>query len=459
MPGLGDVIGEGSTARQLFEWQVLGAVVSIFFAPYLQQVTSDVWTRHPVMPLSAAEVAAALNRAFMTEDDAAKEAAKGGIDAARLKVLQDLAGDAPSPTDLVTALRRKIIDRHGTGADSTSFDQGIREGNLHDKWTSVVAQLAVQWPTPLTAVDATLKGQVTPEQGKALYEQFGGDPQWFPLLHDTAGSAPTPLEAVDMALRGIIPWTGRGPDVTSYEQAFLEGPWRDKWQPAYEKAALYHPTVSESLELYKYGKQPLDVTTRQLTERGLTADQAAAWIGVADATSITDYRGLTESAVLGMLAVGYITDAQARTMLEGLHKGAAAIDTLIAYAHIQKTITSLSRAVDRIGTLYQDRKITQDTARQSLLSLHIPPAAIGGIIEDWAAVAAVNVKTLTESQVTDAVKYGIISTGEALTELENIGYTPRDAWILLSVKAKQPLPGEPPGGPAAPIGTVTPGTT
>jgi hypothetical protein len=43
--------------------------------------------------------------------------------------------------------------------------------------------------------------------------------------------------------------------------------------------------------------------------------------------------------------------------------------------------------------------------------------------------------------------------------LEAIGYTPYDAWVVLSNKVKQPLPGKPPRDVAAPAGAVIPGVT
>jgi len=459
MATLGDLLGPGSAAGQMFVWSIAQQVVTALYTPYLQQLSNQVLAKTPVVPLSAADAAAAANRAFLDRDKAAAAAAASGVSAADFTVMQNLAGDAPSPTDLVTALRRGVIPRHGTGAGSVSFAQGIAEGNLLDKWTDVVAALSEEWPTPLTAVNATLKGQVDPGKGKELYQQFGGDPQWFQLLWDTAGSAPTPVEAVAMALRGIIGWQGSGPDATTYQQAFLEGPWRDKWQPAFQKAALWWPTVAEALELYKGGQQTEQETAVMLAQRGLTADQAAAWVGYADLTNIDAYRGLTESAILDMVVVGYVTDAQAKQMLAAIHKGTKAQEALIAYAHIRREVNSLNRAVRRIETLFADRKITADTAKNSLISLHIPPAQVNGIIDDWSAVAAVNVKTLTESQIADAFNYQVMGQGEAMQELENIGYTPYDAWVILSVKAKQKLPGEPARGPAAPPGTVTPGTT
>lgn len=459
MSGLSDVLGAGEAAKQLFVWAVLSQVVGDLMAPYFTALASKVNSDHPVVPLSPADAAHAVVRSYMDQVGGEQTAAKSGIDAGTFAVMRDLAGDAPSPEQLVEALRRGIITRDGSGAASTSFVQGIRETNLLDKWTDVVAALATQWPTPAVAADAALKGQVSVEEGRALYHKFGGDPQWYDLVFNSAGAAPTPLEAVEMAMRGIIPWDGTGAGVVSYHQAFLEGPWRDKWLDAYRKAAYYYPTASEASEFLKYGVIDKRAAADMLARRGLTGADAQAFIDYAEVNALNDYRGLSEQAVLDMVAAGYTSDADARTMLAALHRGPAAIDQLLKFAGLQRQITALNRAVTRIGTLYMARKIETTTAKQALLSLHLPSAQIDPIVADWDAVAGVNVKVLTEAQIADAWAYNIMTQGEAMQELENIGYTPFDAWALLSNKNKGALPGKPARGPGPPLGTVVPGTT
>lgn len=459
MAGFGDVFGKESAAYQLFVWSIASQVIQALAAPAFTDLQTAVNAAHPVMPLSAAEAATAANRAFMAIDAAAAEAAKQGIDADRFAVLRHLAGTAPAPEELAAALRRGVIPADGTGAGAVTFAQGIAEGNLLDKWGPVIQALAKQWPTPADILRATLQGQETIEQGRADYERVGGDPEWFQLMFDAEGSAPTPLEASEMAERGIIPWDGTGPQAVSFAQAFLEGPWRDKWQDAYRQLARYYPTASEVVELYRWGQLDVPAATSMLTQRGLDAQQAAWWIAYADANAIDDYRGLTEQAILAMLSISYISDDQARTMLAAIHKGPAAIDQLIAYGHIQRAIQSVNQAVSRVGNLYQARKITAATATDALTRLGVGAVAIPDIIADWDAVASINVRTLTEAQVVDAWDKLVLDDSEALQELQNIGYTPFDAWVLLSTKAGAPLPGRPEQGPGAALGAVAPGTT
>lgn len=459
MSGLEDVLGAGDAAKQLFLWAVLNQVVTTLMGPYFEALQNKVQAATPVVPMSPADAAHAVVRSYMDDADGQAAAAQSGVSASVFEILKDLAGTAPSPEQLTEALRRGTIDRSGAGAASTSFEQGIKETNLLDKWQDVVAGLAQQWPSPADALRAALQGQVPEDQGQALYEKWGGDPQWYQIMFDSEGSAPTPVEAGEMALRGIIPWDGTGPQAVSYQQAFLEGPWRNKWADPFRQLASYWLTPSEIIEFYRYAVIDQPTAAAMLAGRGVAASDAALYLAYADANAIDDYRGLTEQAVLAMVSAGYTTDAQAKVMLKALHKGDAAIDQLITYAGLQRQITALGNAVDRIGNLYQGRKIDAATATQALNNLHLPAESVAPLIADWDAVASVNVKTLTETQIVDAAAAAIITVDEAMTELGSIGYTPFDSWLLLSIKAKAPLPGKPAQGPGPPLGAPKVSTT
>jgi hypothetical protein len=454
-----DTFGPGSTAYQLFVWSVVNQVLNALLSPAFTELATEVNARAPVVPLSPADAAHGVVRNYMADADGQAEAARAGIDATRFAVLRDLAGVAPGPQQLAEALRRAVIPETGSGAASISFEQGIRETDLLDKWTPVIKALAMLWPSPADVIDATVKGQIPAAEAQATYERVGGDPQWFRLLVNTNGNPPSPTELLELAARQVIPWHGTGPDATTFQQGIFEGRTKDKWEPAYEALFTYFPTVGEVVELYKWGQLDVPAATSFMTRRGLTPDQAKWWIDYGNANAINDYRGLTEQAILAMLSLSFITDDKARTMLQALHRGPAAIDELISYAHIQRTIQSVNQAISRVGTLYQSRKITTQAATTALTTLRVDPAAIPEIIADWDAVANINVKVLTEAQIVDAWALSIMDEGTAIQELGNIGYTPYDAWVLLSIKNKGPLENQPAQGPGAPLGAVTPGTT
>lgn len=459
MASFGDVFGEGSTAYQMFVWGILNQVLQNLASPGFTELAATVNQAAPVQPLSAADAATAANRSFLDVDSATVEAARNGINAARFQTLRQLAGNAPAPEELATALRRGIIPADGSGPAETSFQQGIAEGNLLDKWGPVIQALAKAIPSPADVVDAIVRNQVTAADGQSLYETVGGDPQYLQLLVDTNGRPPAPGQLVELAQRGIIGWDGTGADATTYQQGIYEGDTKDKWEPVIRHLADYYSTASEALELYRWGQQSLEQTTQLLTQRGMTAEQAAAWIGYADANAVNDYRGLTEQSVLVMVTASYLSDEQATDILQSLHRGPAAIKQLLAFAHMQRQLRAVDAGITKTGALYRSRKITQSAARDVLNQLGVQATAIPEILADWDAVAGVNVKTLTESQIADAFEYAIMEPAEAMQELVNIGYTPYDAWVVLSVKNKAPLPDKPAAGPPAALGPVAQGTT
>lgn len=554
MSGLGDLLGKGGVAEQLVVWGVMNQALGAALAPYISQLTQDVNARTPVNPLSPADAASAVVRnflessqgtdtarksgvsledfdtlvalaadapgpeqlavallrglipesgkgvsavsfeqgiaegrlgdkwasvikalsaavlsapdaasavvrGFLSEADGQAEAAKSGVSASVFRTLVELSGDAPGPQQLAEALRRGAIPESGGGPDGVSFEAGIQEGRLANKWAPAIKALAMLWPTPVDALDAALKGQISPAEGEALYQKLGGDPQFYTWLLDSQGAGPTPLEAADWARRGIIPWDGTGPAVTSYAQAVKESRYRDKWADMYRQQAQYIPPPFSILTMLKDGAVTKEQATSWLQEQGATPDVITAMIAEADATDLSQFRGLTTTAILNMYYSRLVSTADATSMLVSMHVSEQAVPLMLAYVDVQKAIAQQNSAVNRVGSLYAARKITEQTAKQSLITLQVPAAAVDEIIATWQLENSISVKLLTETQIVDAWAYGIMTQQEALTELGNIGYTPYDAWVLISLKAKAVQPGQPAPGPAPPQGAVVPGTT
>lgn len=409
--------------------------------------------------LSPADAADAVVRNFLPHAQGASTAGKSGVSAGDFETLVHLAGDAPAPGQLAEALRRGDIPRSGTGASSTSFEQGIAEGRLADKWAPVIEGLSKLWPSPVDALDAQVKGQLTDEQAHALYARLGGDPQFESWLYDSMGEGPTPLEAANLAARGIIPWSGTGPASTSYEQAVRESHYRNKWSGAYRRLAEHIPPPSTITTQLSHQIITPEVATTELLANDMTADQAAAYVAEAQYEAVSDYRGLTQSAVVDMYYAHLIDHDQAVAVLGDLHVTAEAASLLLSYADVRYVVDSVNKTVARLQTLFAARKIGLETARSALLKLQIPATTVQATLNDWVLQAAVTVKTLTEAQVVDAWYYQALSDAEAIELLGAIGYTLRDAWVVLSIKAKGPLPGKPPNTAVAPVAAVIPGTT
>jgi len=452
--GLSDALGGKGALTQFFVWQVAGQMVSALLGPALTELQQGINSDFPVAALSPQELAQLVARNFRDLGDAVGEAKLSGVDGDRFSDLVRLASQAPTPTDLALLLRRGLIVESGTGAGSTSFQQGLSESALSDKWHGLVKDLAVQWPSPTDALDALLEGQVSIEEGRALYERLGGDPQFFTLLFNTRGTAPTPIEALEMANRGLIPWDGQGPDATTFQQAFLEGPWRNKWEKAYRGIGDYLPPPRTVTAMVAAGSLTDAQASDLLVKQGLTADLAAAYIHDAHNQKNASERDLTVSQLLDMYEAGLIAQADATPLLQAMRYSDESIAWLFAFRDLRRAISATNSAVSRIHTLYVGHKISAPTAVASLNALKVPPTQVQAIVSTWDIERSANLKVLTAAQIVDAWALDIISEGEALQELQGIGYTPRDAWILLSIKNKAPLDSAPPVGPT-PIGPTT----
>lgn len=446
--GLGGALGGGGALTQIFTWAVAQQIVAVMLAPTLELVAQRVNAENPVIDLTPADLANAVVQSFMSHGDAAHEAAKSGIDSERFDILVNLAGDALAPDALAEALRRGIIPEHGSGAEATSFDQGIREGRLKNKWAGIVKELAVRWPTPADALEALLEGQISESEARTLYQRFGGDLDYFTMLYNTRGNAPTPVEALTLANRGIIPWRGTGPDKTSYEQAFLEGPWRNKWLEPFIALGEYLPPPRTITAMVRNGSLSDERALELLIKQGLAKDLAAAYITDAHHQKTQAERDLSVSQLLGMYEAGLISIDNATALLKALGYSDESAGLMLAYKDLQRSIGAVNTAVSRVHSLYVAHKIDEATARNALVALAIPAAQIEDIVSTWSLERSVNVRTLTPAEIANAFKYEIITLDEALAELVALGYTPRDAWIYMSVHAKGPISTPPPTGPA-----------
>lgn len=451
MPSLSGLLGPGSVAEQLLVWGLLNQLLGDFLGPALELVRQDVNAGHPEFVLTPADVASAVVRNFMSTGDAQAEAAKNGINADRLATLVHLSGDAPGPYQLAEALRRGIVVEGGTGPDSTSFVQGIAEGRLADKWAPIIKALAVVWPTPTDALDALLQGQVDEQTARALFQRFGGAPDYFQLLFDTRGSAPTPNEAAVMANRGIIPWEGTGPEATSFEQAFLEGPWRNKWESSWRALAAYHPPPRTVVTLFKSGAIDAATATSLFEQQGLTADLAAAYLKSASGEKLEGTHQLASATIALLYDAGAISSGDAVAQLGRQGYTAAQAAYLLEVRDLQREVTAFNAAVRRIGTLYTSHRITRNAAVAALTEFGVVGSHQDRLMATWDLETVSEVRLPTITEIGTAAKVGAITGDQAVAEALKLGYTPFDAYVALSAHYGGPItPTAPAQGPVGP---------
>ena len=434
---------KNNTLFQIVMWQCVGQLVSGLTANTTTELSHKMNSAFPNEELSPEELASAVNRGFKDKGDAESEAKNSGIDASKFEVLTRLAGSAPGAGELAEALRRGIIPYDAGGADGVGFVQGIRQGNLANKWADMIKQLSVMWPSPSDALDALLEGQISEGEAKELFRKFGGDSDYFTMLFNTRGSAPTPTEAADMANRGIIPWEGNGAGVVSFKQAFLEGPWRNKWEPAFKKAAEYIPPPRTITAMVREGSMTDEEATDYLKRNGLDAELAAAYIKSAHKTKTEDAKKLAVGTICNLYNDRLISDSEAVGNLTALGYSQKDSEYIIAVQDMSKAESMMNKVITRVEDLYVNRNIDKSETVTALSKLGLQTKQVTDIIDYCDLERVSNVKHATQSEIRESFKYGILSQIEATNKLIQMGYTPYDSWLMLSVTMKKALPDKP----------------
>ena len=458
---LGGVLGgsqANDSARQLFVWGVLYGLLSAVFLPVTTAIQQDAWQAavedNLYRALTPDELATMVVRGWKTLESAQAEAMKSGIAQNDFNTMVNNRRNPIAPEEAAVALRRKIIPQDAAPG-TPSFTNAIRQGNLGDQWGPVIQELARTIPTPADVLQAYLEGQINDEAtARALYTATGGLDQdaannvdWFTLMFETRGSAPTPNEAATMANRKIIPWEGKGPLATTFEQAFLEGPWRNKWEPSWRKLAEYLPPPRTVVAMLRAGSLDPATALDLLEKEGLTPELAAAYIADASHGRTTKAKQLNVNTIEQLFLDKAITQDQALSYLTQLGYAATEANLLLTSANLRQVHSDLLRNIGRVENYYVAHKIDQPTASTMLAGLGLPSDQITHLLQGWNIDRQANVKRLTEAQIVAAWAYKNLTEAQALEALQADGYTPFDAWVLLSNRNKAPLPNPPPAGP------------
>lgn len=447
MPSIADILlGKAGETADLFLYQVLGQVVGALLAPYLTSLQQDSMSGHPVAALTPAEAATLVLRGWWTEPQGAQEAAQSGVDAERFAKLWRGAGLPIAPQAAAEALRRGIIPESSGSGDAPSFENAIRQGDLASWWAPVVKKLALQEPTPNDALQALLEGQIPDAQARQLYEQFGGDPAYFQMMFDSRGNAPTPVEALQMANRRIIPWDGEGPASVSYHQAFLEGPWRNKWEAPFRALGKYVPPPRTVTTLLRSGAMTQEQAAQAFQDSGMTPELAAIYVHSVMDEKLQAHKNLAESTVLNLYADHFIPKSEALTLLKDLGWDDQEAAFIIEVRDAQRYQRNMAAAVKRLEALYINHKVLRRDIMSALATLQLGSEEISHLLSIWDLELANNLKILTEAQVVAAWDKNVLDQDTAISELKLLGYSAYDAWVLLSTKNGGPLDNQPPKG-------------
>lgn len=444
---LGELFGKDSPFGQIMIWGVGQQVIGAVIAPGLNELTQLVNEAAPTAVLSPADLADAVVRGFLSAADGAAGARKSGVTDRDFALLVKNTGQALDTTALMEAYRRKLIPWDAGTPDGVGVLQGIAQGHLDNKWAPVIRGLGQVPLSPADAVDAVVENQIPYAAGVDIAARNGVSAADFDTLVHTRGNPPSPTQLAEMTRRGFIPATGTGPNTTSFEQGLSESALKDKWISPLMRLSVVLPPETRIRALQTAGEITPDQALAYYRQLGYDQTIATAYVHEASTAKKAGDRALAKSDVLKLYADRAITAAQATVLLGDLRYTTEEAAEILAIQDMHAAVAVLDQAVGRIRSYFIARKISQAQVVAALDQLTVPAEQRTALLTAWAIERDSNQRTLTEAQIVDAVALGIVDQGAGITMLQATGLTAWEAWVILSIKAKGPLPDEPARGP------------
>ena len=462
------------SVHQIFMWGILYGLISSVFRPELAEIEKGVWNfgvdSGASAPIPPADLADWVVRNIEDKDTAAGAAKGSGVKPSDFERMVQGAGEPPGLQQIMEWYRRGIIEWGSGKPGDAGVLTAIRTGRIYDYWADAIRGGTLEPPSPADAVDAVLRNQISQDEGIAL-AFFGGlgvrelavpegrdiadTERAFRVLVDTAGNPPSLTELLELARRKIIPWgnldpatKSAGPGEISFAQGIFEGNTKDKWLPYYAKLGVYLPPPRTIVTLLRNGVITTEQAQTLFEESGLQPDLAQAYVNSAHSEKVAAHKNLALAEIETLYYEHTIDEATAAELIGKLGYDAQEITFILATVDMRRALAALNGAVNRVQSYYVAHKVDQTTARSMLARLGVPDAQVTAMLESWTVARESNVRLLSEAQIVDAWEYKVMDQATAMSELEGIGYTPFDAWVLLSNKARAPLPNPPPRGPA-----------
>lgn len=443
------LFGKNSALWQIALWGVLSQVLGAALGPALAEISNNVNALSQQVPLTPPDAADLTVRGFLTEAQGAEIAKKSGVSAEDFHLLVESTGQALDTTSLMMAFRRKYIPWDAGSADGVGVLQGIREGHLADKWASVIKDLAEVPIGIADAVDAVVEGQISRADGEAIAYQNGISAASFDILFNTRGNPPPAGELMELVRRGKIPRTGTGPDALTFEQGIAESATKTKWTDKLAALIEVIPPARTVGAMQRDGSLTAAQAAAIYQQLGYTQTIAEAFVKEASRGKTQAARHLAKADVLTLYTDGVIDQATATAYLalDGYEAHEAAQE--IEIAQLRAQMAAQKSAVSHVRSLYMGRRLSLHDAARTLDQLQVAPTARDAMLKLWQTERGGAVRILTPAEIVDAFAYQVMTQAEATAELMDEGYTEFDAWALLSIKNKAPLPDKP-GGVASP---------
>lgn len=371
-------------------------------------------------PLSAPDLASMVDRGTITKEYAESRAQQVGYAADDFRRMVDIVGVPPATELLLLAYRRGLIDK-------ARLERGIRQSPLKSEWTDVLTQLQYDPLSTLQAADAVSQNLMSRETGRSVAHDNGTKSADFDMLVEVAGRPPGIDTVLELWNRG---------EVTEAEvrQALLESPVKNKWVPLIMKTRRRVPPQDTVRMMVKNGVLTAAEGVRRFMAVGFNADDSAALADLAQKDKTETDRNLTKAEIVSLYEFRLVPEPAARKMLDDMGYDHSEQGFILALADFRKSKREMDAAASVVRSKYVAHKLSDGECSGLLDSLHIPADARDHLMVLWGLERDANQRELTPAQIIKAHMNNFIDRGQCQKRLEEQGYAPGDADLLISDK-------------------------
>ena len=384
--------------------------------------------------LSPADAADMVVRGIIDQAEGEQIAAQSGMEAADFDRLVRDTGEPLALEQLLLLYRRGQLD-------DAQLDHGIKQSHVKDEWIPYAKELRFTPPSPADAIRAAVQNQLPMGEAISKAAQAGQDPAEFGWLFNTAGRPPGTVELIQLWRKGKI-----GPDVVA--QAIRESDIKTKYVPTILELFEQLPPPRTVAALLRAGAITDAEAAKLLAQEGVPATLAAAEIKAAHNHRTSAARHLSTTTILKLLHDHAITDAQAVEHLVELGMATTDAQLTVEAEQLHAAAAAQDRAIGHVHSLYVGHRLDRAQCVSALTALKVPIESQSHLLASWDTERVVNEPRLTHAQITQALKHGVIDQPTATRMIEQLGYSPFDTWLLISIAL---------GGPAG--APPTPGAT
>lgn len=325
---------------------------------------------------------------------------------------------------LLEAYRRDFIDKD-------MLETGILQSRVRDEWIPVIEKLRYSPMTVADAVRAVVEHYLSDEEGAAIAQQNGLEPDHWKYLVESWGRPLALGQMMDLYNRGLIK-----------EDAVKEGIRQSNIKNEYVDVAMgLSRRLVPSYQIVKMvSAGAIDKATamQMFREWGYSDADSESYVKLGTAKATGHGHNLDKSDTISMYSDSLITRAQADTYLKALGYTDDVIKAMLDLADFKRNAALLRAKTRAVEAQLKAHAIDRKQAEDALISDGLDGAQARAYVDEWTTGNKAVIRSLTSAEILKAVEDQIIPPANGITRLENMGYSAPDIEILYKLKGILP---------------------